>query len=228
MISSSLPLIHVVQRPRANAGPPPMLVLLHGYGSNEHDLFGLAPYLDPRLLIVSARAPYTLMPGGYAWFGLDITPEGIAFDPEQAEASRLVVERFVGEAAAAYGADPDRTFLGGFSQGAMIAGAVTLTRPDILSGALLLSGVADRALLPVVAPDEQLAGLPVLLTHGIYDEVLPVELGRAARDLLKSLPVDLTYREYPMGHEINAACLRDVVAWLAARLEPAAGAVTDR
>jgi phospholipase/carboxylesterase len=213
-----LSLTHLVRRPRA-ADRPPLLVLLHGYGSNEQDLLGLAPYLDPRLLIVSPRAPHTLMPGGYAWFSLDFTPEGIGVERQQAEASRALVADFVAEAVTAYAADPARVFLGGFSQGGMLTAAVVLTRPELLAGALLLSGMAQRELLPALAPHEQLAGKPILVQHGIYDQVLPVELARAGRDLLAGLPVALTYREYPMAHEISAVSLGDMAAWLAARLD---------
>jgi phospholipase/carboxylesterase len=219
MNESNLPLVHLARRPPDTASPPPMLILLHGYGSNEQDLFGLVPYLDDRLLIVSARAPYTLMPGMYGWFTLDITPRGIGVDPDEAEASRQQVAAFVEQAAAVYGADPARVILGGFSQGGMMAAAVALTRPELLAGAMVLSGMVPHELLPQIAPPEQLAGKPFLVQHGTYDPVLPVQLGRAGRDLLQTLPVALTYHEYPIAHEISLESLNDMRAWLADRLD---------
>jgi phospholipase/carboxylesterase len=101
-------LAHLVQQPRTGSGAPPLLILLHGVGSNEHDLFGLAPYLDPRFLVLSARAPYVLMPGAYAWFEIGWAADEIVIDPRQAEASRRLIAQFIPEAAAAYGADPAR------------------------------------------------------------------------------------------------------------------------
>lgn len=219
MNESNLPLVHLARRPPGTASPPPMLILLHGYGSNEQDLFGLVPYLDERLLIVSARAPYTLMPGMYGWFTLDITPRGIGVDPDEAEASRQQVAAFVEQAAAVYGADPARVILSGFSQGGMMAAAVALTRPELLAGAMVLSGMVPHELLPQIAPPEQLAGKPFLVQHGTYDPVLPVQLGRAGRDLLQTLPVALTYHEYPIAHEISLESLNDMRAWLADRLD---------
>lgn len=212
-------LIHLVQRPRAVSDKPPMLVLLHGYGSNEHDLFSLAQYLDPRLVIVSARAPYALMPGSYAWFELGFTPGGITVDPGQAELSRTHIVRLVEEAIGSYGASPAKVLLGGFSQGAMMAAAVALSRPDLISGAILMSGMVPRELLTSIARPEQLAGMPILMVHGTYDQVLPVQFGRAGRDLLRTLPVDLAYHEYPMAHEVSMASLRDLADWLSARLD---------
>src|SRR6266480_1087236 len=101
---SSLSLTHLLQQPRLPADrPPPLLILLHGLGSNEHDLIGLAPYLDPRFQIVSARAPHSLMPDGYAWFELGWTATDITINFQQAEQSRGLLTNFIAEALAAYG-----------------------------------------------------------------------------------------------------------------------------
>jgi phospholipase/carboxylesterase len=216
--SHSLSLSHLVSQPQqANAGAPPLLILLHGVGSNEHDLFGLAPYLDPRFLIVSARAPYVMMPGMYAWFEIGWVGTEIVVDPQQAEASRKLIAQFVQEAAA-YSADPGRVYLLGFSQGAIMSAAVALTRPDLVAGAVLMSGRVRRDLLPPLDA-EQLVEKPFLVVHGTADAVLPIENGRASRDFLASLPVKLTYKEYRMAHEVSAESLADVVTWLSARLE---------
>lgn len=213
-------LVHLVQPPRRRgAAAPPMLLLLHGYGSNEYDLFGLAPYLDPRFLIVSARAPYTLMPGGYAWFELGWTDDGIVIDSDQAERSRQLAARFVGEAVAAYGADPARVYLVGFSQGAIVSASVALTEPELAAGAVLMSGRVPEEIRAQIAPPERLKGKPFLVVHGIYDQVLLVENGRASRAILETLPIELTYKEYPMAHEISAESLADVTEWLSARLD---------
>jgi phospholipase/carboxylesterase len=216
----TLSLTHLVQQPRRrSAGPPPLLIVLHGYGSNEHDLFGLAPYLDARFQIVSPRAPHMLMPGGYAWFELGWTATDIVINAEQAERSRALLIGFVGEALAAYGGDPARVYLLGFSQGAIMSASVALTEPELVAGAVLMSGRVPGEIRPLIAPAERLAGKPFLVVHGIYDEVLPIQNGRASRAILSDLPVSLTYNEYPMAHEINAQCLDHVTAWLTARLD---------
>jgi phospholipase/carboxylesterase len=219
MESKSPPLTHLVRQPTHAAGAPPLLILLHGIGSNEEDLMGLEPYLDERFLILSARAPHPYGWGGYAWFEIQWLPDGIAIDRAQAQQSRDLLVRFVGEAVAAYGADPARVYLMGFSQGAMMSGWVALTRPGLVAGAVLMSGRIPEELREQIADPEQLAGKPFLVVHGTWDEVLPIENGRASRDLLQRLPVELEYREYPMGHEVSAQSLTDVVAWLSARLQ---------
>jgi phospholipase/carboxylesterase len=218
MPDPSLALTHLVRRPVQGQGAPPLLLLLHGIGSNEDDLFGLAPYLDQRFLIVSARAPNAYDWGGYAWFQIEWLPDRIVIDHQQAAASRELLIRFIGEAAAAYGADPARVYLLGFSQGAMMSAWVTLSQPDLVAGAVLMSGRIPEEMRDQIAAPEQLQGKPFLVVHGTQDQLLPIQNGRASRDLLQQLPVDLTYREYPMGHEVSAESLADVVAWLSARL----------
>lgn len=223
MTTPQLSLPHLVRHAAQGAGAPPLLVLLHGYGSNEQDLIGLAPYLDERLLIVSARAPLTLTPGGYAWFHLDIGADGIRLDPQELARQAGLVAGFVEEAGAAYGADPRRVLVGGFSQGAMMSAAVLLSRPELVAGALLMSGALLPQAVPLLrrpgADPRELAGKPVLVVHGTYDGVLPIEFGRATRTALEALPVVLTYREYPMAHEVSVESLRAVAAWVKAVLD---------
>jgi phospholipase/carboxylesterase len=218
----TLPLVYLVRQPVIEAGTPPLLLLLHGIGSNEHDLFGLAPFLDQRFLIISVRAPNTLGPGSYAWFEADFTPQGPVINPEQAEASRKTLITFLREAVTAYGADPGRVYLMGFSQGAIMSASVALTQPELVAGAVLMSGRILPEIQPLLASDEKLAGLPILVVHGTADMVLPITYGRASRELLSSLPVDLTYHEYPMGHEVSQESLVDVTAWLSGHLDKAA------
>src|SRR5438034_8443226 len=216
-----LSLVHLVRQPLVKGGSPPLLLLLHGVGSNEYDLFELAPYLDGRFLIISARAPNTLGRDSYAWFEVNFTPQGPVIIPEQAEASRKRLITFIDEVVKAYGADAQQVYLMGFSQGAIMSASVALTRPDLVAGAVLMSGRILPQIEPLIAAPEKLQDLPILVVHGTADAVLPISHGRASHKRLSALPVDLLYREYPMGHEVSRESLADVVAWLSARLDSA-------
>ena len=217
----TLPLVHLVRQPIIEAGTPPLLILLHGIGSNEYDLYELAPFLDQRFLIISVRAPNILGPGSYAWFEVDITQQGPVINPKQVEASYNTLITFLKEAITAYGADPKRVYLMGFSQGAIMSASVALIQPELVAGAVLMSGRIPPEIRPMIASNEELKGLPLLVVHGTADMVLPITYGRASRDVLSSLPVDLTYHEYPMGHEVSQESLSDVTTWLTEQLNKA-------
>ncbi|HMA33496.1 MAG TPA: alpha/beta fold hydrolase, partial [Chloroflexia bacterium] len=172
-------LVYLEQAPRQHAGgTPPLLLLLHGVGSNEHDLISLAPALDPRFHVVSLRAPHTLEPGSYAWFHVVFTPEGPQHNSAEAEASRELLIDTIPALVAATATDPQRVYLLGFSQGAIMSLSLALTEPNLIAGVVAMSGrtlpeVRDRL---GRAPDLQ--GLPVLVVHGTQDTVLPIHHGR--------------------------------------------------
>ena len=212
-------LVHITlpARQPSKAGTP-LLLLLHGVGSNERDLIQLAPYLDPRFFVISARAPITLAPGMYGWFEVQLDPVRPIINPQQAESSRQKLLTFIGETVERYGVDSSRVYLMGFSQGAIMSLGVALTSPEKVAGIVAMSGRVLPEITPLIAPPEALAGLPIFVAHGTEDQVLPIHHGRAARDLLERLPVALTYREYPIGHHVAEESLADITAWLAERL----------
>ena len=198
----------------------PLLILLHGYGSNEEDLMGLAPYMDPRFRIVSIRAPEALDQGGYCWFPIGVGPEGLHIRFEDAIAARDQLLPMIEDLKSTYTTSGEHTILLGFSQGASMALGVALCKPDTVAGVVFLSG---RCVAEMVPEEEEkrraLEQKPVLMTHGRFDPLIPIEQGREAVELLQQLALDLTHREYDMGHEINQDCLSDVTAWLRAQLD---------
>src|ERR1700682_3646676 len=131
----NLSLVHNVREPKhESSGLSPLLLLLHGIGSNEDDLFSLSPYLDERLLIVSARAPIVMGPGSFGWFNIEFTARGLVADVAQAEQSRLLLLRFLDEIVGTYPVDRDCIFLAGFSQGAMMSLSIALCSPKRAKG----------------------------------------------------------------------------------------------
>lgn len=216
-----LPLVHLVRgalTPPAEGARPPLLVLAHGVGSNEHDLFELAPDLDPRCVVVSARGPHTRAPG-YAWFNVQFSPDNRVIDQGQLDSSRKLYAAFVQAAATAYGADPARIFTLGFSQGAVISLVTALTHPKLFAGVIALAGRIPSEALPWLATPEETAGLPVFMAHGSSDMVIRVEEAHAACDILHQQQADLTYREYMIDHRINQQMFAEMTLWLGQRLD---------
>ena len=205
---------------------PPLLILLHGYGSNEADLFSFADLLDERFLVISPRAPRPSMSAGYAWFDVSFTPDGaLSRSSEQMLASRNQLSAFIREAVTAYAADPQQIYLLGFSQGAMMSAMMALTEPKLIAGAAMMSGRIPDELRQMVVPSDQLAALRVFVGHGTADAVIPVAEGRATDALLNSLHVAHEYHEYLIGHHFSDESLDDIVGWLSARLDLAQIAV---
>lgn len=218
MTENDQPLHHIVHPQEAPLEGNPLLIMLHGYGSNEQDLIGLAPHLDSRFLCVGVRAPHELDFGGYAWFHIEVTPQGIVLDYEQAQASSDRLLEMVEVLRAQYVATS--VYLLGFSQGAIMALRLALQYPQRYAGVVAQSGVCAEEMLPEGEP-EGLSALPVLMTHGRWDQVIPVAQARVSNELLQPLPLQFTYKEYEMGHEINQECLEDVRHWLQECLGPA-------
>ncbi len=198
-------------RQQVAAGPAPLLILLHGYGGNEDSMMLLSSYLDPRFNLVSARAPQPLDSGGFAWFPILWDERGLFVRSDEVLSAIEPAARFVAEAMRAYGSAPERTLLMGFSQGATMSAAVLMHRPALAAAAVLMSGFV---LADLATPYTRLDGKPVLITHGVLDDIVPVSLGRATHDLLASLGAAVTYREYPMAHQISEAALEDIDQWL--------------
>jgi len=220
MSDDALSLIHRVRRPtQASHGAPPLLLLLHGIGSHEQDLMGLAPHLDPRFFVVGARAPHTLQPGAFAWFHVEWTADGPIADATEAKQSMALLNRFIDEVTRQYTLDAQRVYLMGFSQGAILSLALALTEPKKVAGEVAMSGRLLTEALATLAAPEALAGLPIFVAHGTQDQVLSIRYGRDIQQQLEKLPVALTYHEYPMAHEVSGASLSDIAAWLSARLD---------
>jgi phospholipase/carboxylesterase len=213
--SAKAALEHLVYYPSLEKSSYPTILALHGRGANQHDLIPLIEALElDDTLVVSARAPMSFGLGGlgsgYAWY--EIGEEGKP-DPATFQPSYELLKRFLDEVREAYPVDRDQLMLLGFSQGTVMAYAVGLTKPSEVRGIAALSGyVPSRSSLPLHLQD--LNGLSIFISHGEWDELIPVELGRESAEILKKAGAKVAYHEYLMGHEVRPETLRDLSSWL--------------
>jgi phospholipase/carboxylesterase len=215
MKTPELPLSFLHRPAAAGAAEPWLLVLLHGVGSNEQDLFGLAPQVPAQFHVLSLRGPLTLGPGSYAWFTFGVAADGSrAIDAAQEAASRPLVAQAVQQAGEQLGVPPERVVVGGFSQGGIMSLSLLLTQPELLHAAMVMHSRLLPEVQSLQAPPERLRGRELWVSHGTEDAMIPLASARQIRDVVASLPVALTYREYPGGHELRPAELRDAMAWL--------------
>ena len=211
----NLPLTFL-QRPAAATTPRPwLLVLMHGVGSNEQDLMGLAPQIPERFHVLSLRAPFRMGPGAHAWFDFSIEPNGERTINEAQEAqSRALVAQTIASAAEQLGIPPERVVVGGFSQGGIMALSLLLTQPALMQAAMVWHGRLLTQMLPQAAPTDALRGKQMWLSHGTHDNVIPLAHAQAIAHHMAPLPVTLAYHEFPGAHEIRPSELAATVTWL--------------
>lgn len=218
MNKKNLSLYHLIQSPSPPHEKPPVLFLLHGYGSDEADLFALAPELPAELCIISVRAPYT-MPYGYAWYNIYFGEEEEKWsDNDQARESRELVAAFIEEACEAYNLDTARVTLLGFSQGCVLSYAVALSYPEKVRNVIALSGYLNEPLLKESYRSNDFSQLHIYCSHGISDAVIPVEWARKTAKQLDGLGIAYLYEEFPAGHGINFQNFAAFRKWLIAHL----------
>jgi phospholipase/carboxylesterase len=199
--------LNALERP-AEGEPRGSLVLLHGRGADEQDLYPLLDALDPERTLrgLTPRGPLTLPPGGFHWYRLGgiPTPDPATFWPSFTALAELLDGL------------PQPLVLGGFSQGAVMSYALALGRPPTKRPQALLPLSGFMPEVEGLAFDlTDLDGFPVAIAHGSLDPVIPVDYSRAARDLLAGAGADVAYHEAPVGHGIDprtVPALRGLVA----------------
>lgn len=216
MQKADLSLVHEVLEPQNNQNKPPLLLMLHGYGSHEQDLFSMAPMLNQKFFIVSARAPIALPWGGFAWYDIDFgqTAGTKRSDIGQAKESVQKIKTFIGELVESYNVDGRNIWLMGFSQGCILSYSLILNYPQLFKGGVALSGYILKEIVPEHYKPELYSGLDLFISHGTQDEVLPVEWARQVPEVLKQLNIPHVYKEYPIGHGISPQCFDDLKKWL--------------
>lgn len=215
MESKQLSLPHLVQIPASLQSLKadnlcPTVLALHGRGSNEQDLLGLAPHLPGGLLWISPRAPLTLGPNSYEWYRVKIIGRP---DTEQVTSAVEAIDHFIDEILTVYPIDPQKLFLLGFSQGSLLSMCYALTHPTRVAGVIAQSGYIPSH-VNMEINEAEIKNKPFILTHGEQDTMIPIEWGRASRDRLQTLGVDLTYNEFQMGHSVSMDSLEVISRWL--------------
>ena len=204
-------LIHTLYQPVGD-GPFPTVLTLHGRGANAFDLLGLAPYLCAgKFLMICPQGPLETPIGpeavGYAWYPMS---NGGAPDVEAMLSSQKKLQAFLDECLKSYPIDPKKLVVLGFSQGGVMAYSLALANPERFAALAVLSSWLPKELLPRLNVTDAVQSLPTLVQHGTQDPMIEVARARSSVEMLRQLRVPLTFREYPMGHEIGARSLAEL------------------
>lgn len=208
-------LIHTIFEPQG-AGPHPTLLTLHGWGANALDLLALAPYLcGGQFLVLCPQGPLQVPLGGgavgYGWFPITM---GGPLDLGAVLAAREELRTFLADALQRYPIDAKKLAILGFSQGGVMAYSLGLGEPQRFAAVAALSSWLPQDLLSALPDVPATEQLPVLIQHGRNDEMIDAGRARQSVETLRNLRVPVTYKEYDMGHQIDAQSLGDLVTWL--------------
>jgi len=219
MINKTLSLHHII-RASTLTKQAPLLIMMHGYGSDENDLFSFAAELPEELFIISVRAPYPMQPYGNAWYAINFDEEqGKWNDKEQAKASVDLISKFIDEAIEAYPIiDESNISLLGFSQGSILSYGVALTYPKKIKNIVALSGYIYQDILPQDILKRDYSNLDFYCSHGSVDQVIPVAWAQQTAPFLTTLKIKHKYSEFPVGHGVAPQNFYELKAWLSTRI----------
>lgn len=210
---------HIIRKPKVSVENAPALILLHGYGSDENDLFSFAEEMPEELFIISAKAPYPMQPYGNAWYAIHFDNENGKFsDDIQAIKSRDTIATFIDQVIENYPVDASKINLLGFSQGSILSYAVALTYPEKIDNVIALSGYINKEIFGKDYLKNDLSQLSFYCSHGSADQVIPVDWARRTKPFFENLGVDFTYSEFPVGHGVAPQNFFELKEWLQKRL----------
>lgn len=211
----SLSLHHLVREPKIKKDKNPLLLLLHGYGSNEEDLFSFSSELPEEYYVISARAPFDMMYGSYAWYAINFDADENKFsDIGQARASRDIIANFIDELIAEYPIDAENVTLIGFSQGCILSYAVALSYPEKVQRVVAMSGYFNPEIAVDDYTENDFSKLRIFASHGTVDQVIPVEWARKSIPMLQVLGLEIVFKEYMVGHGVAPQNFFDFKHWL--------------
>ena len=211
---SKLPFFHLVRKSNLKNDKSPLLLMIHGYGSNEQDLFSFSRAIPENFTIVSLRGDIEIQYNGYAWYNISIDYNGNkSYDIEKAKKSRDNILKSLEICKGLYEIDPENITLMGFSQGSMLVNAVALTYPEKIKNIISLSGAFDPSIINL-SNSKYLKKLSFYISHGLNDEILPFNLSKKSLKILDDNNLNYIFEEYPIGHGVSPENFKSMLNWL--------------
>jgi phospholipase/carboxylesterase len=215
MQKQTLQLEHNYKAPKVTTDKSPVIIMLHGFGSDENDLFSFASELPNNYAIVSLKAPLPMQPYGNAWYNIYFDSEDGKFnDTEQAIASRDLIANCIDEIVDKYNINKDEVTLLGFSQGTILSFSVALSYPEKVKNIIGLSGYISEDMLTKNYKENDFSNLNVYSSHGTVDQVIPVSWARKTKPFLENLSIKCEYSEFPVGHGVAPQNFYEFKEWL--------------
>jgi phospholipase/carboxylesterase len=197
----------LIYRVRRGAPRSPLMLMLHGLYGTENVMWLFDQALPRSATVISPRALFPAA-AGFSW-----TRSVVHGEIEQTDftAALEALQRFIPEMIERYDCDPQRVIVMGFSQGAAVSYALSLTQPDVMCGVVALAGFMPQDILQSMDALQQ----RYLIIHSTDDDIVPVALAREARSELEARGASIEYHEYPgSGHKVSAQGMKDIAQWI--------------
>ncbi|GAB5557492.1 MAG: alpha/beta fold hydrolase [Schleiferiaceae bacterium] len=203
-------LLDHLYQPSKTENSTQLIILLHGYGSNKEDLYSFSPYIHDKSHVVSLEAPMALPFGGNAWYSINFDAEkGKWSDVDEAKKNSVLLLDNIAHWKEKTGAE--KVLLMGFSQGAIMSYATAFGNPDLVQSVVAMSGyLMEGWQNPVPMP----TSFSIFASHGLADNVIPIEWAKDSVVAIDQQNVDITFHEYPEGHGVSQANFQDLMHWL--------------
>jgi len=207
------PYTFVHKAPNVTDEKQPAIFLLHGLGSNEHDLLQLVNEFEGSCHIFSLQGPIKHNPG-YAFYTFE--EEGF---PTREVFDKVIkfTQAFIFEAIQEFNLDMEKIYIVGFNQGAVVAQTLALVMGSAIRGTVALSGYIPE-FVTVEYNKLPMDKSKVFISHGEYDYVYPFVWGENSATFFKDYGADVTFKTYPDGHGVTPENLQDLVAFIASDL----------
>ena len=215
MLNKELSINYLIKESTTLNSKSPLLLLLHGYGSNEADLHSFANYLPEHYTVVSIRAPHALPSGGFAWYNINFDNDMNKFNNHnQAKNSIKLIMKFLDELIEKYSIESNNISLLGFSQGTILSYALGLNFPERFKKIIGFSGYIDESMVFTNTNNLDYSNLNLYISHGTQDPVIPVDWARKSIEILKKEKINHNYKEFVSGHTISPDNFYDFKSWL--------------
>ena len=210
---NKIPFYHIVRESSIKNGPSPLLLMVHGFGSNEEDLFSFSRSLPSELTIVSVRGPIDVQSMGYAWYDISVDYLGNkTYDTEKAIKSRDEIIKCIDGCVEIYNTDPNNVTLLAFSQGSILINSVALTYPKKVKNIISLSGGIDPNIINL--SKSNLKKLSFYISHGNEDVVLPFNQAKDSLNFLNENNINFDFESFPVGHSVCPENFKSMLSWM--------------
>jgi len=189
----------------------PLIVLIHGYGSNERDLFSLIDYFPIDSYVISPRAPKKLFTDSYAWYDIHLDSNNKFYDHDGAARVRDELFHFIDDLSKSPNIDSDNITLIGFSQGAILSHAISFSYPEKIKNIIALSGVIDEKIMKKTS---LIPKTNIYISHGTNDNLINYETSKESLNFYKENDIKFKFESYDQGHGINQQNLEAMIKWL--------------